>query len=174
MSMSRRRITLLLMLVAIALVPPAHAAAAEKPVDVTADLGGQAIALGSVAGFHCHDLDYPRIHCFETARARDAALELEAGAGSPGPLGATAVSYVVVFEHASYGGASLVVSGDYSSLAFIGWNDRISSFKAQNGETGSFWWDWLYGGGTPYTFCCNQNISSLGIWNDNISSILRT
>ncbi len=172
--MSRRRITLLLMLAAIALVPPAHAAAAEQPTDMTADLGGQTIELGSVARFHCHDLDDPRIHCFETAAARDAALAIEAGAASAGPLGATAVSYVVVYEHSSYGGSSLAVSEDYPSLAFIGWNDRISSFKAQNGETGSFWWDWLYGGGTPYTFCCNQNVSSLGTWNDNISSIQRT
>jgi hypothetical protein len=171
--MPRHRAALVL-LAAVLLVPPATAIAAEAPTVVTADLAGRPIELESVASLHCHDLDYPRIHCFETARARDAALELEAGAGSSSPLGATAVSYVVVYEHGSYGGASLVVSEDYSSLAFIGWNDRISSFKAQNGETGRFWWDWLYGGGTPYTFCCNQNIPSLGTWNDNISSIQRT
>ena len=171
--MSRRRAALVL-LVTVLLVPPATATAAEAPIGVTADLAGRPIELARVAGFHCHDLDYPRIHCFETARARDAALALEASAGSPGPLSTTAVSYVVVYEHGSYGGASLVVSQDYSSLTFIGWNDRISSFRAQNGETGNFHWDWFYGGGTPYTFCCNQNVPSLGIWNDNISSILRT
>ena len=171
--MSRRQAALLL-LAAVLLVPPATATAAEAPTGVEADLAGRPIELAHVAGLHCHDLDFPRLHCFETARARDAALTLEAGAGSLGPLGATATAYVTVFEHASYGGASMTVSQDYSTLAFIGWNDRISSFKALNSETGNFYWDWLYGGGTPYTFCCNQNVPSLGIWNDNISSILRT
>ena len=171
--MSRHRAALAL-LTAILLVPPATATAAEAPSVATADVAGRPIELESVAGYHCHDLDYPRIHCFETATGRDAALVLGAGAESLGPLGATAVSYVVVYENVSYGGASLVVSEDYSSLTFIGWNDRISSFRAQNGETGNFHWDWFYGGGTPYTFCCNQNVPSLGIWNDNISSILRT
>jgi hypothetical protein len=171
--MSRHRAALVL-LTAVLLVPPATVAAAEAPSVVTADLAGRSIELESVANFHCHDLDYPRIHCFETATARDAGLALDAGAGSLSLLGATAVSYVVVYENVSYSGASLVASEDYSSLAFIGWNDRISSFKAQNGETGSFHWDWFYGGGTPYTFCCNQNVSNLGTWNDNISSIRRT
>jgi len=169
--MSRRRAALVL-LVTVLFVPPATATAAEAPSMVTADLAGRPIELGSVASLHCHDLDFPRIHCFETTTARDAAIA--AAAGSLNRLGATAVSYVVVYEHASYGGASLVVSQDYSSLTFIGWNDRTSSFKAQNGETGSFHWDWLYGGGIPYNFCCNQNVSSLGIWNDNISSVRRT
>jgi hypothetical protein len=163
----------LALLAAILLLPPVTATAAETPTVVTADLAGRTIELKSVASFHCHDLDYPRIHCFETAKARDAALALDAGAGSPSPLGATAVAYVIVWEYATYGGSSLVVSQDYTALTFIGWNDRISSFKGQNGETGSFHWDWFYGGGTPYTFCCNQNVSSLGIWNDNISSVQR-
>lgn len=171
--MSRHRAALVL-LAAVLLVPPATVTAAEAPTVVTADLAGRPIELEGVAGYHCHDLDFPRIHCFDSARARDAALALEAGAASLSPLGVTAVSYVVVYEHASYGGASLVVSEDYTSLTFIGWNDRISSFKAQNGETGSFWWDWFYGGGMPYTFCCNQNVANLGTWNDNISSIQRT
>jgi hypothetical protein len=164
----------LVLLAAILFVPPATATAAEPPSVVSADVAGRPIELERVGSLHCHDLDYPRIHCFETATARDAALALEAGTTSLGPLGATAVSYVLVYENTSYGGASLLVSEDYSSLAFIGWNDRISSFKAQNGETGSFHWDWFYGGGTPYTFCCNQNVSSLGSWNDNISSVQRT
>lgn len=171
--MSRHRAALVL-LTAVLLVPPATVTAAAAPTVVTADLAGRPIALESVASFHCHDLDFPRIQCFGTAEARDAALALEADVGSFGPLGATAVSYVIVWENASYGGTSLVVSQDYASLTFIGWNDRISSFKAQNGETGSFHWDWFYGGGTPYTFCCNQNVSNLGTWNDNISSIRRT
>jgi len=171
--MSRHRAALVL-LMAVLLVPPATATATAAPTVVTADLAGRPIELASVASFHCHDLDYPRIHCFETATARDAELALEGSARSLDSLGATAVSYVVVYENASYGGASLVASEDYSTLTFIGWNDRISSFKAQNGETGSFHWDWFYGGGTPYTFCCNQNVSNLGTWNDNVSSVRRT
>jgi hypothetical protein len=171
--MSRHSAALVL-LAAVLLVPPATVTAVEAPTVVTADLAGRPIELETVASFHCHDLDFPRIHCFETATARGDALALEAGAGSLSRLGATAVSYVIVYENLSYGGASLVVSEDYSALTFIGWNDRISSFKAQNGETGNFHWDWFYGGGVPYTFCCNQNVSNLGTWNDNISSIRRT
>lgn len=168
--MNRRRSTVALALAAALLAPPA-AWAAEPIARVTADLNGKAIELSAVGSYHCHDFDYPRIHCFTTADALGATVE--AAFGVVGPLGTTAVNYVLIFENAAYGGASMYVSQDYSALTFIGWNDRISSFKAQNSETGSFYWDWLYGG-TPYTFCCNQNVWSLGIWNDNISSVQRT
>ncbi|MEW5992394.1 MAG: hypothetical protein AB1736_13765 [Chloroflexota bacterium] len=153
----------------VALLTAPTVSAAEPPVQVTAELAGRPIPLIAVAEHHCHDLDFPRIRCFQTAAELSAALELNLGL-----LSLAATSYVQVYEYSWYGGSSMVMSQDYSVLAWIGWNDRISSFRALNSETGSFHWDWFYGGGTPYTFCCNQNVSSLGIWNDNISSVRRT
>lgn len=168
--MYRRRSGLVLALVASLLGPP-PASAGEPPRQVTAELDGKAIELAAVGSYHCHDFDYPRIRCTTSGLALDNSVE--AAFGVLELLGVTAVSYVRIFENSAYGGASMYVSQDYSALAFIGWNDRISSFRAQNSETGSFYWEWMYGG-TPYTFCCNQNVSSLGSWNDNISSVMRT
>jgi hypothetical protein len=131
----------------------------------TADLDGRPIALAQVGTLHCQDFDHPRIHCFTTAAALDASLTQT--------LAATGISYVQIFENASYGGASMYVSDDYSALSSIGWNDRISSYKAVNSETGTFFTDWFYGG-SSYGFCCNQNVSSLGGFNDTFSSVRRT
>jgi len=65
------------------------------------------------------------------------------------------------------------VSQDYAALSAIGWNDRISSFRGRNSETGQFWTDWFYGG-TWYAFCCNTSVSNLGSFNNTFSSIQRT
>jgi hypothetical protein len=166
--MIRRRSALVPMLVA-ALLFPSAAFSAEPSAQVSADLAGKPIPLVDVSGYHCHDLDYPRIHCFQTASEVSLALEPVLGL-----LGVTATSYVQVFEHNWYGGGSMTISQDYTVLATIGWNDRISSFRALNSETGSFYWDWFYGGSMPYNFCCNQNVPTLGTWNDNVSSVHRT
>jgi hypothetical protein len=166
--MFRRRIALVVVLTAALLAPPA-ASAAEPSLQVTADLDGKAIPVASVPTYHCNDFDYPRIHCFETAAELETAVRPIAGL-----LGVTSIAYVRIFENVWYGGASMIVSQDYTVLATVAWNDRISSFQALNSETGSFHWDWFYGGGTPYTFCCNQGVPTLGIWNDNISSVHRT
>jgi hypothetical protein len=170
--MSARRPTLVVLLLVAMTLPASPALATQPRSPITADLDGTAIALVDVGKYHCYDFDVPVIHCFATA----AALERTLGrlSGGHGQLALTATDYVVIYEHASYGGASMYLSQDYSALAAIGWNDRISSFRALNGETGSFHWDWFYGGGTSWDFCCNQNVSSLGIWNDNISSVNRT
>jgi len=166
--MFRRRSALVVALVAALLAPPA-ASAAEPSLHVTADLDGKPIPVASVPTFHCHDFDYPRIHCFETAAELETAIQPIVGL-----LGVTSIAYVQIFENTWYGGASMTVSQDYSILATVAWNDRISSFRVLNSETGNFYWDWLYGGGTPYTFCCNQSVPTIGIWNDNISSVRRT
>jgi hypothetical protein len=166
--MIRRRSALVPMLITALLLPPA-VTAAEPSVAVTADLAGKAIPLAEISEHHCHDLDFPRIHCFDTASELSLALQ-----PVPGLLSVTATSYVQVFEHAWYGGGSMTISQDYGVLATVACNDRISSFRALNSETGNFYWDWFYGGGTPYTFCCNQNVPTLGTWNDNISSVRRT
>src|SRR3990172_6965500 len=111
--MFRRRSALVPMLVAALLLPPA-AAAAEPSVVVTADLAGKAIGLVEVSAYHCHDFDFPRLHCFQTAAELSAALQPALGL-----LGLTATSYVHVFEHSSYSGASMVVSHHYSVLTTI-------------------------------------------------------
>ena len=166
--MTRSRPALVLVVLATLLMPPTAVSAASPPGQITADLNGKAIDLASVGDYHCHDFDFPRIHCFGTAGALEEAVEPVLGT-----LSVTAANYVLIFEHGSYAGAYMYVSQDYSVLAFIGWNDRISSFKAVNSETGLFWTDWFYGG-NPYSFCCNANVPALGGWNDTFSSVHRT
>jgi len=149
----------IVMLVAAPMTPVARA---SSPVVLTADLDGKMIDLTTVGTLHCHDFDYPRIHCFETADALATAI-------AP-TLAAAAINYVAVFDGTSYGGASMFMTQDYSVLSLIGWNDRISSFKGLNGQAGTFYTDWFYGG-SSWSFCCNQNVSSLGSFNDTFSSV---
>jgi hypothetical protein len=145
---------------ALTLGPATVVGASSSPM--TADLDGRPIALSEVAKHSCHDIDYPRIHCFATQAARDA---------SAAPLlASSSATYVIVWEDASYAGSSLIISQDYTVLATLGWNDRISSYKAQNSLTGRFWTDWFYFG-TAYYFCCNQQVPLLGVYNDTFSSV---
>jgi peptidase inhibitor family I36 len=85
----------------------------------------------------------------------------------------TAVTYVTIYDQAAYAGSFMQVSQDYSVLALIGWNDRISSFKGRNSETGSFYTDWFYGG-SAWSFCCNVNQPVLNAYDNTFSSIIRT
>ncbi len=159
-------------IIAIAASAPAAAPArASAPAGAaSADLDGRAIALEQVGSLHCHDLDYPRIHCFTTEEDLQSAVAAE----SAGLLTAVrGTAYVEIFENPSYGGAAMVVSQDYTVLATIGWNDRISSFKAVNAATGRFYGDWFYGG-SAWSFCCNQAASSLGAFSDTFSSVRRS
>jgi hypothetical protein len=80
---------------------------------------------------------------------------------------------VTIWDGAAFSGAFMNVSQDYSVLATIGWNDKISSFKGRNSETGTFYTDWFYGG-SFWAFCCNAQLSSLGSYNNTFSSVLRT
>ena len=157
------------MLVAIAIGASAMPAVATAEVtrlpDVRADLDGRAIPLSAVGRFHCHDFAYPVIHCFASSQGLDTAVEPI--------LATTALDYVAIFEFAGYGGAAMYVSSDYTVLATIGWNDRISSFKARNSLSGRFWTDWFYTG-SQYAFCCNTTFPSLGSWDNTFSSVQRT
>ncbi len=83
------------------------------------------------------------------------------------------VDYLTIYENAYYSGSWMNVSQDYPILAVLGWSDRISSFKARTGETGRFFVDWFYGGST-WSFCCNQGLTSLGGYDNTFSSIQRT
>ena len=83
---------------------------------------------------------------------------------------ASGLDYVQWWDQSNYGGASMIASQDYGALSFIGWNDRIGSFKGKNLQTGNFYTDWFMGG-TAYYFCCNQLVPSLGGFNDTFSSV---
>jgi hypothetical protein len=132
--------------------------------DLTADLDGKAIRLVDVSRYACHDIDYPKIHCFTSQAARDL---------SAAPLLASATSsYVIAWDQATYAGGSFIFSEDYTALAVIGWNDRISSFKVQNSQTGHWYTDWFYGGSSWY-FCCNTQQPILNAYDDTFSSIHR-
>ena len=60
----------------------------------------------------------------------------------------------------SYSGSSMYISQDYDTLALVGWNDRIRSFKGLDSGQGIFWTDW-YATGSTLSFCCNVNDPSL-------------
>jgi hypothetical protein len=89
------------------------------------------------------------------------------------PAALEAVNYVRIWEDAGQDGASMYLSQDYANLGSIYWNDRITSFKALNGESGVFHHDVGYE--TPYSFCCNQSVNKVGsTHNDKFSSVERT
>jgi len=134
-------------------------------VEIVADLEGVPIPAVAVGKFYCNDLDFPAIHCFRSASGLTASVQ----AGLTVSL-LSGVDYVQIYQDTGYQNASMIVSQDYPALAVIGWNDRISSFRGRNSQTGTFYTDW-FAGGTGYAFCCNQQMSSIGIFNDTFSSI---
>lgn len=144
--------------------PSATAAAEADPV-LTATLDGRSIPLEDVGKHYCDDFSYPIIRCSSLALIAEARATLF--------LVLTSVDYVTIYDQSGYGGAYLHASQDYGVLALIGWNDRISSFKGRNNETGTFYTDWFYGG-SWWTFCCNQQTASLGSFSNTFSSMLRT
>jgi hypothetical protein len=155
------------MLLALAPSTPAMAA----PPEVTATLDGRAIPVSQIAEHDCDDLEFPLIRCFKNAADRDASVTRRLGALHVSV--ATAVAYVNVYDLANYGGSSLVISQNYDSLAVIGWNDKVSSFKGRNSETGRFYVDWFHGG-SSWAFCCNQQTANLGSYDNTFSSVYRT
>lgn len=147
------------------LVQPRAALAAEPDPQLTATLDGKPIPLEDVGKYSCDDYDYPHITCWSTRQVADSrALVVSL---------LTAVDYVSVWDLANYAGAFMNISQDYATLVTIGWNDKISSFKARNSETGTFYFDWFYGG-TWYAFCCNTQVGNLGAYSNQFSSVIRT
>ncbi len=145
--------------------PVPLAAAADSAPALSAFLDGRPIALVDVSKYYCDDFSYPVIQCSVSALVTSSrALVVSL---------LTSVDYVTVFADVSYGGAFMNVSQDYTVLGLIGWNDRISSFKARNGETGTFYVDWFYSG-SDWPFCCNTQQSSLGGYDNLFSSMQRT
>jgi hypothetical protein len=134
---------------------PVHAA---DPAPIRAVLEGQPIETRLVSNYWCHDHNYPLINCFSSAGALEAALR--ADAAEPGLTAAAAGDYVLVFSGTGYSGSYMYISQDYSALFFVGWNDRIRSYRGQNNGQGTFWTDW-YASGTRHDFCCNVTMPYL-------------
>lgn len=146
-----------------ALAADADANAADA--DLTATLDGRPIPVEDVGKYNCDDFAYPQITCYSTrvlSESRALLVTL-----------LTSIDYVTIYDLTIFQGASMNVSEDYPALSLIGWNDRISSFRGRNSETGAFYTDWFYGG-SWWTWCCNQSTSNLGSFSNTFSSIQRT
>lgn len=162
-----RRFAVLLLITVASASPVATFATSEDEPSLTARMGSKVIDPRDVGRYHCHDLDFPQITCFETARALAEAVATHEDALA----GPTAVAFVRVFEHEAFGGASAVLSQSYARLADIGWNDRITSFRGLNGGSGNIFKNAQFSG-DAYAFCCNQQVNNVGsAWNDSFSSI---
>lgn len=146
-------------------IAPRPVKAADDTVTLSAYLDGKPIPLEDVSKYHCDDFSYPVIVCSVSTVVWSSRALAETLL--------TSVDYVTVYDAPIYSGASMNISQDYPVLAVIGWNDRISSFRARNGETGTFFVDWFYGG-SQWSFCCNTQQSTLGGYNNTFSSVQRT
>lgn len=168
-----RRVSIALVALMVVTGAGAGGAVARGPRDdtIVADLDGRRISVDEIPNWYCHDLDYPLIHCYTTAAELEAALD--DAAGPEGLAGASApVPYVYVYGDAGTLGPSTAISEPWDNLSWIGWNDKISSFKALNGLSGHFATD-AYNSGRLYpTFCCNTVVTWVGdFWNDQFSSV---
>ena len=137
----------------------------NSPVAVVLD--GRFIGTATPAAAHCDDLIPGVLECFSRMSERDTVAELRMALS---PTGVSSSGYVVAYQDASFLGASVVLSQDYSNLGSIGWNDRISSYKVYTPLTGYFYGDAGYTGGMT-SFCCNSQVSYVGdARNDSFSS----
>jgi hypothetical protein len=144
------------------LFPAGVTAAAPGQSDLSATLDGRPLKLTAVGDWYCDDFSYPVITCYSdpgTLSRRDAAI-----------LATTSIEYVTIYDFTTFTGSFMHVSQDYTALVSIGWNDRVSSFIGRNSLSGHFLTDWFYGG-TAYSFCCNQNVPSLGAFDNTFSSV---
>jgi hypothetical protein len=153
------------LLTSAAFVQPALALAADPDPGLTATLDGRPIPLEDVGKYSCDDFSYPEIHCWSTRVLADSRALLVTLL--------TSIDYVSIYDGTSFTGASMNVSQDYATLTTIGWSDRISSFRGRNSESGTFFNDWFYTG-SWYAFCCNTQVSNLGVYSNTFSSIRRT
>lgn len=174
--MSRLRLAGCSLTVAMVLATMLGGPASARTPELLADLDGLAIEPRTAGLYYCHDFDHPVIHCFRTAASLEAAVSLRTAAPLEpnGVNGALAVSYVRVFDYATYAGPYAYLSQDYSRLSDIGWDNKISSYIALNSETGAFYTNAGWGGSVDF-FCCNEGVSSLSsTFNNQISSARRT
>jgi len=159
-------------LVALALtvcVAPGASAAAGAPVP-SADLAGAPIALADVGSYYCHDLNYPRIHCFARAQDLEVSLALVQATQMAQPLGATSAQYLKLFDLSGYAGVYIYLSANYNDLGVIGWNDRVSSYVGVNSLAFGMWTN-VNMTGNGLLGCCNQHAATLpSLYDNQISS----
>ena len=155
--------TAVAMLAAQALALPASAG--ETKSELSAYLDGRPIPLTDVSKYYCDDFGYPVIRCSASPLVIDLRATIVALA--------TSVDYVTIYDATNFAGPLMNVSQDYGTLMSVGWNDKISSFRARNSETGTFWTDW-FNTGASWPFCCNTQQTGLGAYNNTFSSIQRT
>ena len=159
-----RVVCLAALLTASGFVTASKAGAAEADPEVSAYLDGRPISVSEVSKHYCDDFSFPVIQCSSLALGAHVRSLLATAVG---------VDYATIYDYPYYGGGFMHVSQDYTALLLVGWNDKISSFKGRNSESGRFWTNW-FGGGTLWGFCCNQNVGSLGQYNNTFSSMHRT
>jgi hypothetical protein len=141
--------------------------AVARPV---ATLDGRTIAIEDAGDFACHDFEYPIIRCFGSVRSLEASVAGALESRTPDTAAVASVGYVIVYEHAQYGGANpKVLSIDVPWLSDIGWNDRISSFKSF-GASGQFYENSPSGGFAYYFWPTTQVPSLSGTYNDKFSA----
>jgi hypothetical protein len=171
-----RRIVTVLSLVALtasitATVPSPSLAVDLAGTTITATLDGKPIDPTQAGRYYCHDFEYPVIRCYASAARLESAVS--SGDGGRAAL-ASDVRYMTVYDYASFAGAYAHLSQDYEGLWAIGWNDKISSFRVQNSQSGKLYTDW-YASGAVLNFCCNSQVTSLSsTFNNNISSVYRS
>ena len=155
----------------LALVIAGLLAPSTQAEGVHASLDGRAIPLERVSDLACHDFELPLIRCFDSVASLDADVTTELTRLSLSRELAIATSgYVIVYEHAQYGGANpKVLSSDVAWLSDIGWNDKISSFKSF-GASGVFYEN-SPNGGFGYYFGPTTRVPTLNsAYNDKFSS----
>jgi hypothetical protein len=135
-----------------------------------ATLDGREIAIDQASNLNCHDFEYPVIRCFDSVASLESDVAIQfAGQNQRALFTASATGYVVVYEHASYGGSTKVLSSNVAWLSDIGWNDKISSFKSF-GATGAFH-EHSPSGGFIYWYGPTARVASLsGTYNDKFSA----
>jgi hypothetical protein len=171
----RRIVIVVALVVATFSQAPGVSAADQSP---RADLEGTSIAAADVGRYFCHDRAFPAIHCYRTAAALERALAGKGAAVTAQTGGVTAAAipagtYVTIYSAPSYAGSYMYVTQNYDTLAIVGWNDRIRSYKAKNALLGTFWTDW-FANGARQDFCCNSQVPYLtATFDQQITSVYR-
>jgi len=159
---------------------PTPAAPSLAPSSIAVELDGRPIPASDISHHYCHDRDYPVIHCHSTPSKLEVAVRTSGTASStPSSTPESAIQtastseYVVIYSGTSYAGAYMYLFQDYDMLAFIGWNDRIRSYRSPNGTSEVFYTDW-FASGSSLSFCCGGAATYLpSTFDHQISSTYR-
>ena len=140
-------------------------AAAHGVIAIAATLDGRPATVLEASRHHCVATPTSHLTCFTNSSDRDQAV-----AGSFSSLSASATGYVIAYADATYFGASVVLSQNFTNLGTIGWSDRISSYKVYTSQTGFFYQGTSYTGAYQ-SYCCFAQVPYVGnAFNDTFSS----